>query len=170
MKFRSVAIKLFIFTAFTGAVTIGLASVIGNFALFRNRYPVVAVFDDVTGLLNGDPVTLAGVTVGKVTGAHVENGLAIVDLSIDSGVRLPKTTTVEIKYRNLLGLRIVSVDPGTGSAPYLNPHDRIPRGCDAVRGIASGQRDPPGVRLPQRFSESTRPPRPSSTPAGLPGR
>ena len=126
MKFRSVAIKLFIFTAFTGAVTIGLASVIGNFALFRNRYPVAAVFDDVTGLLNGDPVTLAGVTVGKVTGAHVENGLAIVDLSIDSGVRLPKTTTVEIKYRNLLGLRVVSVDPGTGSAPYLNPRDRIP--------------------------------------------
>ena len=126
MKFRSVAIKLFIFTAFTGAVTILLASVIGNFGLFKHRYPVAAVFDDVTGLLNSDPVTLAGVTIGKVTGLHVEHGRAIVYLSIDKDVRLPRATTVEIKYRNLLGLRVVAVDPGDGIGPYLRPRDRIP--------------------------------------------
>ena len=126
MKFRGVAVKLFLFTAFTGAVTILLASVIGNFGLFKHRYPVAAVFDDVTGLLNGDPVTLAGVTVGKVTGSHVEHGLAVVDMSIDKDVRLPKTTNVEIKYRNLLGLRIVALDPGDGIGPYLAARDRIP--------------------------------------------
>jgi phospholipid/cholesterol/gamma-HCH transport system substrate-binding protein len=128
MRFRSVAFKLAVFTVFTGAVTILLASVIGNFALLKNRYPVAAVFDDVTGLLNNDPVTLAGVTVGKVTGQHVENGLAIVDLSIDKAVKLPRVTRVEIKYRNLLGLRVVSLDPGDGAAPYLEPKERIPVG------------------------------------------
>jgi len=126
VKFRSVAVKLFIFTAFTGAVTIMLASVIGNFALFRQRYPVSAVFDDVTGLLNGDPVTLAGVTIGKVSGSHVEKGLAIVDLSIDKAVKLPKSSTIEIRYRNLIGLRVVNIDPGTGAAPYLSADDRVP--------------------------------------------
>ena len=60
MKFRSVAAKLLVFTAFTGAVTILLASNIGNFSFFKSRYTVSAVFDDVTGLLNNDPVTLAG--------------------------------------------------------------------------------------------------------------
>lgn len=126
MKFRSVAIKLGIFTAFTSVVTIILASVIGNFALFRPRYPVAAVFDDVTGLLAGDPVTLAGVTVGKVSGARVSKGLAIVDMSIDRALKLPRSTTVEIRYRNLIGLRVVSLDPGDGTAPFLAPGDRIP--------------------------------------------
>jgi len=126
MKFRGVAFKLLLFTLFTGTVTIGLASVIGNFGLFKGRYPVAAVFDDVTGLLDNDPVTLAGVTVGKVTGQHVEKGLAVVNLSIDKGIKLPRTTNVEIKYRNLLGLRVVSLEPGDGSAPYLEPKERIP--------------------------------------------
>lgn len=128
MKFRGVAFKLAVFTVFTGAVTILLASVIGNFALLKSRYPVAAVFDDVTGLLNNDPVTLAGVTVGKVTGQHVEKGLAVVDLSVDKAIKLPRTTRVEIKYRNLLGLRVVSLDPGEGAGPYLKPRERIPVG------------------------------------------
>lgn len=127
MRFRGVAIKLLVFTIFTGLVTILLASNIGNFALFKNRYAVAAVFDDVTGLINNDPVTLAGVTVGKVTGQRVEKGRAVVDLSIDKAVRLPRSTRVEIRYRNLLGLRVVNLDPGDGGAPYLADKGRIPR-------------------------------------------
>ncbi len=127
MKFRSVATKLIVFALFTGTVTILLASNIGNFGLFKSRYAVSAVFDDVTGLLSNDPVTLAGVTIGKVTGQHVEKGRAVVDLSIDKSVRLPKSTTVEIRYRNLLGLRVVNLTPGAGAAPFLRPKDRIPR-------------------------------------------
>ena len=126
MKFKGVALKLGLFAAFTGFVTIVLASIIGNFSPFRSRYPVAAVFDDVTGLLQGDPVTLAGVTVGKVNGAHVEKGLAVVDMSIDSAVKLPKATTVEVRYRNLIGLRVVNLDPQEGAPPYLRSGDRIP--------------------------------------------
>jgi phospholipid/cholesterol/gamma-HCH transport system substrate-binding protein len=127
VRFRSVATKLVIFALFTGTVTIILASNIGNFALFKNRYPVSAVFDDVTGLLSNDPVTLAGVTIGKVTGQHVEKGRAVVDFSIDKSVKLPTSTTVEIRYRNLLGLRVVNLTPGDGAPPFLRPKERIPR-------------------------------------------
>lgn len=126
MKFRGVALKLGLFAAFTGFVTIVLASIIGNFSPFRARYPIAAVFDDVTGLLSGDPVTLAGVTIGKVNGAHVERGYAVVDMSIDKAVKLPKTTRVEVRYRNLIGLRVVNLDPQDGQPPYLKEHDRIP--------------------------------------------
>ncbi len=126
MRFRGVALKLIAFTLFTGTVTILLASNIGNFALFKNRYSVSAVFDDVTGLINNDPVTLAGVTIGKVTGQQVEKGLAVVDLSIDKSVRLPRSTRVEIRYRNLLGIRVVNLEPGDGAAPFLKAKDRIP--------------------------------------------
>ena len=126
MKFKGVALKLGLFAALTGFVTIMLASIIGNFSPFRSRYPVAAVFDDVTGLIASDPVTLAGVTVGKVKSAHVEKGLAVVQLSIDSGVKLPRTTTVEVRYRNLIGLRVVNLDPQDGQPPYLKDGERIP--------------------------------------------
>ncbi|MGH2786000.1 MAG: MlaD family protein [Actinomycetota bacterium] len=126
MKFKGVALKLGIFAAFTGFVTILLATIIGNFSPFRSRYPVAAVFDDVTGLIASDPVTLAGVTVGKVKSARVEKGLAVVELSIDSGVKLPRTTTVEVRYRNLIGLRVVNLDPQDGQPPYLKDGERIP--------------------------------------------
>ena len=47
-------------------------------------------------------------------------------LGIDKSVKLPKATHIEIRYRNLLGLRVVNLDPGTGAAPYLSPGDLVP--------------------------------------------
>jgi phospholipid/cholesterol/gamma-HCH transport system substrate-binding protein len=41
-------------------------------------------------------------------------------------VRLPKSTLIEIRYRNLLGLRVVNLDPGTGTGPYLAAGDLVP--------------------------------------------
>lgn len=126
MKLRGVLVKLGIFTVATLAVTIILASQIGNFALLRARYPIQAAFNDATGVASGDPVTLAGVKVGKVDGARVDHGIAIVKIAIDKSVKLPKTTRIEIRYRNLLGLRVVNLDPGSGTAPYLAPGDLVP--------------------------------------------
>ena len=126
MKFRTVAIKLTAFALFTGAVTLLLAASIGNFSFFKARYRVVAEFNDATGLLNNDIVTIAGVTVGKVTGLRVEKGIAVVDISVDRAIKLPRTTRVEIRYRNLIGLRVVNIDPGDGAPPYLRDGERIP--------------------------------------------
>jgi phospholipid/cholesterol/gamma-HCH transport system substrate-binding protein len=126
VKLRSVLIKLGLFTIFTAAVTIVLASTIGNFAFFRARYNIEAAFGDATGVLSGDPVTLAGVRIGKVAGARVEHGIAIVTLSIDREVKLPRSTHIEIRYRNLLGLRVVNLDPGSGAGPYLASGARVP--------------------------------------------
>jgi phospholipid/cholesterol/gamma-HCH transport system substrate-binding protein len=126
MKLRRVMIKLAVFTFVTLLVTIVLVSQIGNFALFRARYQIQAAFNDATGVAPGDPVTLAGVKIGKVDGARVDHGVAIVKLAIDRAVKLPRTTHIEIRYRNLLGLRVVNVDPGGGTAPYLGTGDLVP--------------------------------------------
>ncbi|HLW17891.1 MAG TPA: MlaD family protein [Actinomycetota bacterium] len=126
MKLRGVLFKLGIFTVATLAVTVVLASQIGNFALLRSRYQIRAAFNDATGVSPGDPVTLAGVKVGKVDGANVDHGIAIVKLAIDKSVKLPTSTHIEIRYRNLLGLRVVNLDPGAGTGPYLSPGDLVP--------------------------------------------
>jgi phospholipid/cholesterol/gamma-HCH transport system substrate-binding protein len=119
-------IKLGVFTLATALVTIVLASQIGNFSLFRARYSIQAAFNDATGVAPGDPVTLAGVKIGKVDGARVDHGVAIVKLAIDRAVKLPRSTHIEIRYRNLLGLRVVNVDPGGGTGPYLAAGDLVP--------------------------------------------
>jgi phospholipid/cholesterol/gamma-HCH transport system substrate-binding protein len=119
-------IKLGVFTLATALVTIVLASQIGNFALFRARYSIQAAFNDATGVASGDPVTLAGVKIGKVDGARVDHGVAIVKLAIDRAVKLPRSTRIEIRYRNLLGLRVVNLDPGSGTGPYLAAGDLVP--------------------------------------------
>ena len=126
MKFRGVLIKLGLFTIATVTVTIVLASAIGNFALLRARYSITAAFNDATGLLPGDPVTLAGVKIGKVSSTRVDHGVAIVRLSIDRAVKVPRATHIEIRYRNLLGLRVVNLDPGAGTAPFFSPGDLVP--------------------------------------------
>ena len=45
-----------------------LAIKIGNLSLFSSRHTVYAQLADVTGLNSGDPVDIAGVPVGQVSG------------------------------------------------------------------------------------------------------
>ena len=125
---RATGIKLTIFTIFTLIVTIGLSTVIGNFSLISDTYQVKAQFDDATGILNGDLVKIAGVNVGRVTAFEVEDGRATVTLELNSDVQVPQNAIVEIKYRNLLGQRVVNIlEPqGLPSNEMLADGDTVP--------------------------------------------
>jgi phospholipid/cholesterol/gamma-HCH transport system substrate-binding protein len=109
-SFRWIAAKLALFTVVTLVVTTALASSIGNIPLFSDHYEVTAEFNDATGLLKGDVVKAAGVTVGRVTGIEFVNGLAEVTLSIDSEVELPADLSAAVRYRNLIGQRMVVLE------------------------------------------------------------
>lgn len=124
---RSIGIKLAIFTIFTILITFGLASIIGNISFFSSTYEVNAVFTDATGVLRGDLVKIAGVNVGKVSGFKVEDGTATVTMVINSKYRLPENTLVEIKYRNLLGQRVINLSrPDLPATATLEDGDTIP--------------------------------------------
>jgi phospholipid/cholesterol/gamma-HCH transport system substrate-binding protein len=112
---RWTAIKLGIFTLVTIFVTVWLAAVIGNLRLFSSPYTVTAEFTDASGLLKSDVVKVAGVTIGRVSDIHIENGIAVVDMSIDENVDLPAGLGAAIRFRNLVGQRMV-VLTGDGSA------------------------------------------------------
>lgn len=114
---RATVIKLSIFTAFTIFITFALAGIIGKLSLFDKTYEVNAVFSDATGILNGDPVTIGGVVVGKVVHFEVDGGEATVTMEVSRDVELPENVIVEIKFRNLLGQRIVNfIEPETRSS------------------------------------------------------
>jgi phospholipid/cholesterol/gamma-HCH transport system substrate-binding protein len=124
---RNTGIKLIVFTLFTVFITFYLASIIGNLSPFKDVYAVNAVFSDATGILVGDPVKIAGVTVGKVTGFEVERGRAIVALEVEGDLELPENVGADVKYRNLLGQRTINlVRPDTPSTEALGDGGTIP--------------------------------------------
>lgn len=108
---RGTTIKLTAFTVFTIIVTFWLASIIGKLSPFQDNYELDAIFTDATGILNGDPVKIAGVPVGKVTSFEVEEGRAIVTMEIEGDVDVPTNSTFDIKFLNLLGQRVVNINP-----------------------------------------------------------
>lgn len=121
------SIKLTIFTAVTVVVTVWIATLIGNFQLFAHPYEITAQFTDATGLLRGDVVKAAGVTVGRVESIEIENGLALVTMSIEEGNELPADLNAEVRFRNLIGQRMVTLVQGrTGAGGLLESGDTIP--------------------------------------------
>jgi phospholipid/cholesterol/gamma-HCH transport system substrate-binding protein len=135
---RATSAKLAIFTIVTIAVTTWLAGIIGNFSLFGDRFEISAEFSDATGLLRGDVVKAAGVTIGRVADIQIDDGLAIVTMSIDEGSELPADLGAEIRFRNLLGQRMVT----------LVPSEQASGGGLAAAGSAQGKPMGPGALIP----------------------
>ncbi len=74
-----------------------------------------AVFSDVTGLVVGNDVDIAGVRVGTVTSISVyHRNEALVGFSLQQGRQLPVSATATIKYLNLVGQRYIELGQGTG--------------------------------------------------------
>lgn len=117
------AIKFGLFVALCMVFLVYLASTIGNTTALGlvgqgpETYKLSASFDDVSGLLVGDNVKVAGVPVGKVTGIDVESGQATVTMQIDDDRRVPTDSSASIRWRNLIGQRYVYLNPG--DAPVM---------------------------------------------------
>jgi len=87
-----------------------------------------AVFSNVTGLVVGDDVDIAGVRVGQVTSISVhDRNLALVGFSVQQGRPLPASVTATIRYLNLVGQRYIELGQGTGPVGRtLPPGGTIP--------------------------------------------
>lgn len=114
-------LKLGVLTA-AGLACLGLLAVqigqLGGAAgAFTDTYPVVAHFDDATGVTPNDEVLLAGVRIGKVSDVAVERGEAVVELRIDDRYRVPEGSRFELAWKNLLGQRFVRIVPPAGATP-----------------------------------------------------
>jgi phospholipid/cholesterol/gamma-HCH transport system substrate-binding protein len=121
-------VKLVIFTLVTVSATAVLAVSIANVDLSEtNDYK--ARFTDATLVLPGDDVRIAGVKVGQVTDVGiVDRKQAEVTFSVNANKKLPKNVIAQIKFRNLVGQRYVSLSQGSGGNPnaVLEPGETIP--------------------------------------------
>jgi phospholipid/cholesterol/gamma-HCH transport system substrate-binding protein len=111
--------KLTAFMAFAFLVIAWLAAVTGDVQSGSKSY-YRARFHDVSGLAPGDQVRIAGVTVGKVTDIHVQpDSTVMVGFNVDDELSLDEATTATVRYRNLIGDRLLELDHGAEAAKPL---------------------------------------------------
>lgn len=120
-------IKLAVFVVVTVLFTTILGISIANInTTSTNAYK--ARFTDATLLLPNDDVRIAGVRVGQVKDVKiVDKRQAEVEFEVDAGRTLPAGVTAQIKFRNLVGQRYVSLGEGDNSSgKTLGPGGTIP--------------------------------------------
>ena len=110
------------------AAMIWLALKVGNWSpTTTHDYEVTARFNNIGGLTVKAPVTLAGVTIGRVAsiGIDADDYSARITLQIDQAHdNLPTDTSAAILTSGLLGAQYVGLDPGAEET-YLEDGDRI---------------------------------------------
>ena len=110
------------------AAIIWLALKVGNWSpATTHDYEVTAHFDNIGGLTVKAPVTLAGVTIGRVAsiGIDADDYSARITLQIDQAHdNLPTDTSAAILTSGLLGAQYVGLDPGAEET-YLEDGGRI---------------------------------------------
>jgi phospholipid/cholesterol/gamma-HCH transport system substrate-binding protein len=126
VKTSAALVKLVIFMIVTSLMTFTLAATIGNLS-FGGKTKYSAVFSDVTGLLPGNDVRIAGVRIGSVDGVKLEgNNLARVEFSLEEGRTIPESAVARLRFRNLVGERYMAITEGAGSARPLPAGGTLP--------------------------------------------
>ncbi|RJQ67566.1 MCE family protein [Pseudonocardiaceae bacterium YIM PH 21723] len=116
-----------IFVLVTCAATAALALTIANSQVgvdteYRAR------FTNVSGLVVGDDIRIAGVRIGKVDSIEVvDRRVAEVAFSLEAERTLPASVLAVVRYRNLVGQRYIELSTGAGRmGETLKPGDTIP--------------------------------------------
>ncbi len=120
---RIVEISVGIFVAFGMAALLVLAVNVSNVSGFGggDHYTIVANFDNASGLKARSSVSIAGVTIGRVSSIEVDPVTyeAVVKMTIDSRFKeVPIDSSVGIYTAGLLGEKYVGIEPG-GAPDYL---------------------------------------------------
>jgi phospholipid/cholesterol/gamma-HCH transport system substrate-binding protein len=113
-----------------GIVGIIVLALVALLAFNANNLPLIgggttytALFTEDAGLVPGNEVRVAGVTVGKVTGTALDGDRVKVWFQV-KGVWVGNASTVSIQIKTLLGDKYLALDPlGTGTQ---NPSQTIP--------------------------------------------
>jgi len=129
MNTRSVEITVGLFVDGGLLALFVLAMKVSNLNIYTGKdgYEVLARFENIGGLKERSPVTMAGVRIGQVARIEFDNDTyeAVTHMEIDPSYnKLPKDTSASIFTAGLLGEQYISLEPG-GEETYLGPGDEI---------------------------------------------
>jgi phospholipid/cholesterol/gamma-HCH transport system substrate-binding protein len=111
-----------------------------------------ASFADSAGLAAGDPVSVAGVDVGTISGLSLSESHVLVQFTVQNGVHLGDRTTAAAKVLTPLGQEYLDLEPaGTAQmgAGAVIPQNRTKETQTIVSTIRSGANVVQGINLKQ---------------------
>jgi phospholipid/cholesterol/gamma-HCH transport system substrate-binding protein len=117
--------RLVVFVVVCLLGTFALLAIYAQFR-FEEGKTYRAIFNNVSGLANGNFVRVAGVEVGKVTHISVNSdNTASVQFSPNDAVILTEGSRAAIRYDNLIGGRYLELLEGAGGTRRLDPGTTI---------------------------------------------
>lgn len=117
----SVERKVGMFFVF-GLIILGLLLEVGEkWNPFEKNVPYKTYLTSITGLKVGDPVRLAGVDVGRITGINILNDRIEINFEVKPGTRIKTDTVAGLRLTNLLGGQFLGLSFGSSKAPLLEP-------------------------------------------------
>ena len=97
-----------------------------------NYYPLLARFGRTDGLMLGGKVRLAGIDVGRVVDARLDDNFnAILTLDIKEGYHIPTDSSAAIVSSSVMGNKYIEIEPG-GDEEYLQPNGEFSYTQDAM--------------------------------------
>ena len=82
-------------------------------------YTIYATFNRTDGLSIGDKVRLAGIDVGRIEKATLDNNFrATLTLKIKQGINIPDDSSASIVSSGIMGNKYIEIDPG-GSEDFI---------------------------------------------------
>jgi len=113
---------------------------LGDFSFGEKGYPLKAVFNQVSGLKDGNVVRYAGVEIGRVTAVKTTPEGVEVLMRINPGVRIPEGSKFAIGTDGLLGEKFINITPPRTLSSYLAPGSEVrgedPQGLDQLVATA----------------------------------
>ena len=95
-------------------------------------YSVTARFNRTDGLLVGDWVRMAGMNVGKVVDAKLDDHFkAVLKMEIKDGIQIPDDSSASIVSGGLVGSKYIEIEPG-GSEDMIAPGGEFAYTQDAM--------------------------------------
>lgn len=92
---------------------------------FGDSLEVSAHFDSAIGVVKDAPVMMAGIEIGHVQKLAVDNGRALLSLTLHPDVVIHQDAKAVIRAKSLLGEKYIAIDKGSESLPAMQDGDEI---------------------------------------------
>lgn len=87
---------------------------------------ITAEFRSITGMFEGNPVTVLGIQVGRVDRIDPHDAYAEVHITVDGGVQLPQNVTAALISAAIVTDRHIELSPRYTGGPELPAHAYLP--------------------------------------------